>query len=148
EAHRIAVSISGQTLSHGSALNFGGAIANLSFSSLTLSRVTLSDNHSLVLPGFDDGGGAVFNASTGAELTVTERLVVHNTAEGAAGALTVGGGGIFNAFGSITVSNSVLTDNLANASAGQSSVGGGIFDIGGGLSIDNSSITDNQALGG
>jgi hypothetical protein len=146
EGHRISVSISGLTLSHGSALNFGGAIANVLFSSLALSNVTLSDNHSLVLPGFD-GGGAVFNASP-ADLTVTKSFVVQNTAEGAAGSLTVGGSGIFNAFGSVAICNSLVASNLTNATAGLFGVGGGIVSLGGRLTISNSSITDNQVLGG
>jgi hypothetical protein len=92
ESRRITVSISGLTLCHGRADRIGSAAENLFYSDLILSRVVLSDNRDMALPDFIAAGGAATNSGAGANLTLVDSQVVHNTADGAGGIGSAGGG--------------------------------------------------------
>ncbi len=97
------------------------------------------------------GGGIYNNADDGgsATLSLTNSTVENNTA--AFNGFPTGGGaggGIFNAFGTLTIGNSVVTNNLAGVpdpfAFGD---GGGILNDGV-LTIINSTISNNQAYMG
>lgn len=87
-------------------------------------------------------GGAIYGVNAGGSVTITDSTVQNNTAGGF-------GGGIFGSISSsLSVTNSLITGNLAGASSeGQ---GGGIYyALGlGTFNISGSTISNNQATGG
>ena len=113
---------------------------------------TLTILNSIVSGELCDGGGGIYNnADDGgsATLSLTNSTVENNTA--AFNGFPTGGGaggGIFNAFGTLTIGNSVVTNNLAGVpdpfALGD---GGGILNDGA-LTIINSTISNNQAYMG
>ncbi|MCO6459234.1 MAG: hypothetical protein J5I93_28325 [Pirellulaceae bacterium] len=58
------------------------------------------------------------------------------------------GGGVLNVFGSLTLTDALITGNQAVGDLGQNGQGGGIYDVVGSLSLVDSTISGNQALGG
>ncbi len=133
---------------------------------LTSSLPPITDGAGLTI----DGGSAditisgdnqyhVFEVGSGAKLTLSNLTVAHSTAfRGGgihnSGTLTVSnstlsdnraggaGGGIYNLAGTVTVSNSTLSGNSANSSES----GGGIFNYNGGtLEVSNSTLSGNSA---
>ncbi|MBL8821678.1 MAG: hypothetical protein JNJ77_03750 [Planctomycetia bacterium] len=156
------VSIEDLTISHGGAVAQGGGIFNAG--TLTLSRVTLSDNQVTGVPGVgpvvDAFGGGIFNTGN---LTVRDSRFVHNQSIGGNGnAINTGtsalGGAIMsngtaNLPATATVSHSVFIDNQAvggNAGAGASraGIGGAISNGTGTVNITDSLFQNNQAVGG
>src|SRR6266567_5151698 len=107
------VTISGLTITNGTASGKGGGIYN-DHAALTVSDCTVSGNSAS-----DDGGG-IFNDH--AKLTVSDCTVSGNSAAGFSG-----GGGVhneaFNGTATLTISNSTLSGNSA------SNDGGGIFNF-------------------
>jgi hypothetical protein len=158
----------------GSVFAFGGAIdvSFLNTGSATISNSTFTGNQALGdSPGASAGGGALSNTSYfGATMTVTDCTLCDNAAIGAAGGdgetnFGSGQGGGINNFGSLIVSNSTLTGNLAQGtplapgavpsqtvSDGSASAGGGIFclttDTAATATITDSALSGNQAVGG
>ncbi len=122
------VSISGLTISNGTAACSGGGIA--SSGTLTISYSTVSGN---TMIGCEVGyGGGIYNDGV---LAVDSSTIVGNVATGFLG----GGwaGGIGN-FGTMTVVNSTISGNSADN-------GGGIFNVSGTATILNSTIASNSA---
>lgn len=123
-----------------------GGIIN--FGTLTLTNVTIDDNH-----GTGSGGGIY----TSAGLTLSSSTVSNNTASN--------GAGIYVHAGTVTFTSSTLSGNIATGPGGainhnsgtitiegtseitdnQASNGGGIFTSGGTLTVDSSLIYMNQA---
>jgi predicted outer membrane repeat protein len=101
-----------------------------------ISGVTLSGGN-IIGDGDERRGGAVFNRES---LRMTEVIVQGNSA-------SRGGGGIYSAFGSLTLDRSLIINNFSN-------VGGGIMNGADGedarptTNITNSTITGNSASGG
>ncbi len=115
------LTVSNSTLSNNTANNDGGAI--YSDGTLTVSGSTLSMNYA----GFSGGGISNFG-----KLTVSGSTLSGNSA-------AQGGGGIENA-GTATVSGSTLSGNSAVQ-------GGGIYDGSGTLTINGSTLSGNSAIG-
>jgi hypothetical protein len=89
------------------------------------------------------------------DLVIQGGLAQDNGTEGALpGTTDALGGGILNDGGNVTLSNVVLTNNVARGgsgaplSNGHKAQGGGIYSTGGSLSISGSTLTNNQAIGG
>ncbi len=135
----IAVSISGLTLSGGSAAGAdaegqGGAIFNTE--NLSLTNVVISNSTA------SSGGGGIFHDI--GNLRIERSLIQDNTSQ-------LGGGGIQNGatadqsdnFPTTTISNSTITGNAANG--GDSGYGGGIFNIAGTVNIEQSTLLGNSA---
>ncbi len=119
----ITVTISGLTITGGSATN-GGGIINVE--QLTVASSTLSGNSA------SDFGGGIHNTGT---LTVTGSTLAGNS---------VGnffGGGIFNRYGTLTVTGSTISGNSSPAA-------GGIYSGMGMLTVTGSTISDNSAPSG
>ena len=122
------LTITGATLSDNSA-GYGGGIYSIS-STLTVTNSTLSGNSAST-----DGGGICSNSGT---LTVTNSTFSGNTAGD-------DGGGVFSYQdqGTLTVANSTLSDNSATHE------GGGIFSVSGTLTtVTNSTLSGNSASWG
>jgi predicted outer membrane repeat protein len=101
-----------------------------SFSHVTLSNLNL-------IQGQSDYGGAILNQGS---LVLDGDTIAHNVARA--------GGGIYNAYGTLTITNSTFTANIATNSLGEVS-GGAITNILGSFSIRNSQFAYNSAyLGG
>jgi hypothetical protein len=134
----VTVSISGITISHGSAVLGGGGI--LSAGVLTLTGCTISDNFT---GGF--GGGGVMNDN--GTMTITG-CTISNNIEGVA--REAAGGGVLNENGTMTITGCTISNNSASASdfgGPLTSEGGGISnDSGGSLTITNSTISDNTCF--
>jgi hypothetical protein len=97
-------------------------------------------------PFSDASGGGISNDGT---LTL-EHVVVSDNRSGPSGGITSNaeGGGILNrAFGTLTIRNSIITRNVAEATPpnGQRADTGGIFVVGGHLELVDSEVTDNVA---
>jgi hypothetical protein len=92
------------------------------------------------------GGGGISNDG---HLTVEHTAIVRNRASGAAGLTSqvTGGGIISRAFGWLTLRDSLVADNAAQATApnGRFANGGGIFMGGNTLTIERSRISGNTA---
>jgi hypothetical protein len=139
------VTISGLTITDGSASGQGGGILN-DGADLTLSGVDLSQN--VVFESGSSGaqGGGI--QSLDGTLVINNSKITGNRALGGAGASASGdadGGGIYVTAGTAMISNSMISGNLAqggdNSSDGFAG-GGGIFALAP-TTITSSSITDN-----
>ena len=94
----------------------------------TIDSLTIANGNA----GSGDGGGILVNSNN--TLTLTKSIVSHNTA--------ILGGGIAN-FGTVTLTDSTVSNNMANA------VGGGIYNEGP-ATLSNSTLSNNisNAAGG
>jgi uncharacterized repeat protein (TIGR01451 family)/CSLREA domain-containing protein len=107
----------------------GGGVRNAG-TLLSLDSTTVSGNDA------SGNGGGVLNEN-GSSLTLTASTVSTNNASGA----TSDGGGIYNA-GSVTVTNSTISDNTATNS------GGGIFNSSGATATSTNATISNNNGGG
>ena len=90
--------------------------------------------------GFGGGAGANGGSSTGS-----------SGRSGSSGAGAGMGGAIFNAAGTVTITNSTLANNTAQGGTGSSpgsGLGGGIFNLNGSLTVTNVTIAANTVSGG
>jgi hypothetical protein len=131
----IDVEITGLTLTGGSTLASGGAIA--SFENLTVTGAVLTGNSAVIEGGgiYNDGGTLTIDGSTLSENSAG------NTGSSNGGHSDTGGGGgaIFNS-GTATITGSTLSDNFT----GTFGDGGGILNFGGTLTITGSILSDNS----
>jgi hypothetical protein len=118
------------TISQNTAKGSGGGILNYSQSALSLASSTISGNS-----GYYGGGIESYGA-----LTISESTFSANTAIGG------GGGGIDVGGGLISVSNSLVRDNVATDNA-RYGTGGGMQLYGGLGTITNTTFSGNQANG-
>ncbi|WP_166829829.1 beta strand repeat-containing protein [Thalassoroseus pseudoceratinae] len=151
----------------------GGGIEIVEAATVNLTSMTLSGNSATGTGAGPGNGGGLHTTGDVADLTVDDSLVQDNAAASEGGGLwfssgtiatvqngtdvlentasgddaTNGGGGIFNAGGSLTIDGSMTTVTIAdNAADGTSGSGGGIFnDAMGTLTINDASITGNVA---
>jgi hypothetical protein len=87
-----------------------------------------------------DGSGAVRVVFVqGVHFTLNGLTVAHGMAPGS-GRNAVGGGGLFNSGGTVTITNSAISGNLAPDFSG----GGGLYNAYGTVSISNSAISGNS----
>lgn len=157
-----AVSIDDLTVTDGRAVVQGGGILNAG--TLTLSRVIVSDNRAMGIPGasvvVDAFGGGIFNSGS---LAVSHSRFVHNQSLGADGAAGITGtsalGGAIMSSGTpsapatATVSHSTFVDNraiagAAGAGASRAGIGGAVSNAIGVMTVSHSEFRDNQAVGG
>ena len=137
-----AVTLSGITITGGSDDN-GGGIYNLG--TLTVTNCVISDNT------VNESGGGIYNAGI---LTVTNSSILNNSTPEEYSCLVpytssyicfaCRGGGVYNAGGDLTVTNSTIAGNSAVYGGGICNDGGG---YGGTLTVTNSTILDNDAFG-
>jgi hypothetical protein len=113
------VAITDSTLSDNSGSGGGGGIYNTDYGNLTLTNCTISGNSA------GDNGGGISNSSS--PLTVTNCTISGNSA--------LGGGGIADFGGAVTLGNTIVAENIAPSGA---DVDGGVTSLGDNL-IGNSS---------
>jgi uncharacterized protein (TIGR03118 family) len=134
----------------------GGAVANVSGGTLTLSHDVIADNQALGAAGGQAQGGGIYNTGT---LTVDHSTFSGNMAQGGRVLTTSGntrGGGLDSDLGATTtVSYSTFSDNRAIGGsgdpgiAGKNGSGGGLWNgNGSALTVSHSTFTGNQAHGG
>jgi len=130
----LTVSISGLTLTDGSASDAGGAIKNLG-NDLTLSGVTITGNSAAA------GGGGVYSGDydgRNAPFTIIDSEISANTS-------TYGGGGLsLYSMGDVTITNPVISGNTSSGDTG----GGADFKYVGNISIENSTVSGNSTYYG
>ena len=130
------MTIDDSVISNNTAGNHGGGIVQGDGGSLTITNTTISGNHA-INPGGIGGGLYVGLFSTTAPPLVTiDRSTISGNDGGS-------GGGIGRNRGSLTVTNSTISGNMALSSSG-----GGIFDNGGyasSLLLVNCTISNNSA---
>ncbi len=103
-------------------------------------------------PGVANPDFRIFHVAAGSDLTLNNVTVSDGCVQGTG--VAASGGGIFNR-GTLTVTNSTITDNMARGNdvncvapcTGDDGNGGGIYSTGT-LNIDNSTISNNTARGG
>ena len=127
------LNIAGVTIVDGNAAGSSGGAINVAGGSLSLTRSTLSGNTAM------DGGAIAISAATGfpfflpaASAALAASTISGNTA-------TDEGGGIFNA-GALTLTDTSVTNNTANARGGIASTGGAAS-----LTLTNSTVGFNTA---
>ena len=118
------------TISGSSASNPGGGVYNFPGKTLTISDCTLSNNSALF-------GGGIFN-DFGGSVTVTNSTLSNNSA--------LAGGGIFNQVGTLIVTNSTLSGNLAGTAEVLGS-GAGIFNFSGTTLVGSASVSNSTLSG-
>lgn len=119
--------------------NNAGRIFNVQTNgNLTLNGLTLRNGRATSTNAF---GGAIYNIAI---LVINDSLISNNSANGANGPNSSAGGGIFNdTGGSLTLNNSVVSDN-GFSGLSFSNFGAGIYnEAGGTVNITNSSISNN-----
>ncbi len=104
---------------------------------VTISGLTISNGSAPNLDFPDNEGGGIFNSGT---LTLTTVVVSGNHATNNNG----GGGGIWNEGGTLTLTNSSVSDN----SAGNGGGGGIVMDGGGTLTLTGCTVSGNGTSGG
>jgi hypothetical protein len=132
------VAISGLTIANGNGGYSdvgGGGILNLG--SLTLSNCTVTQNQG-------NGGGGIYNRGS---LTLSSSTVTQNQSIADDGGFIADGGGILNRWhGTVTVSNSTITNNTGAWGGGIANEDGAPID-GATMTIANSTISGNVAGG-
>lgn len=123
----IAASISNLTIANGNATGNGGGILNSG--TLSISSSTLRGNSAC-------NGGGIYNSGT---LTVTGSTLASNYGAGYATNCGNGGGGIDNASGTLTISDSTFAGN-------NSAPGGAILADNGTITVANSTFYGNSAI--
>ena len=121
----VSASLSGMTITGGSADTHGGGI--YSFGTLAVTNSLLSGNAA------DNRGGGIYNNS--GTLTVTGSTLSGNSADW-------GGGGICSYWGMLTLTNSAIS---GNAATGPYTHGGGIYNYFSTLTVTNSTLSGNGA---
>jgi hypothetical protein len=140
------VTISGLTITNGSATtNGGGILAAGSLRSLTLTHDAITGNEVTLGPSSAGGGGGVY--LNGADLVVTDSTIDGNrvTMTGSA-SNSSGGGGIYSNAGAVTITGSDVSHNVVDqASSSGDNGGGGIYSNAGAVELDASTVLDNSS---
>ena len=119
----------------------GGGIYN-AFGPLILESSTVADNRVVSAGnGTVNLGGGIYNAGT---LTVRGSTISGNTV-GVPG--QSGGGGIYNALGTVTITDSAVIDNTAPSGGAGGIFSGGVLSNDGSLIVDHSTISGNRGGG-
>jgi hypothetical protein len=126
--------ISGNSAGNSGDNSAGGGVFNY-HGPATLSNSTISDNSASF-------GGGVHNFLGTATLTLTDSTISGNSA-------TYGGGGVYNILGTVTLSNSTISDNSTSYTISGNSAsygrGGGVSNHYGTATLNNSTISGNSA---
>lgn len=123
---------------NGATISGGNAVRVMNvheFATLHLNSVVIRDGAAVDVvndPTFDPIGGGILNQST-STLTIFDSTITNNRA---------GAGGAIGNFGTLSLTNSIISSNVSENS------GGGIYDYYGTTDINNVMFSDNSALYG
>jgi len=111
---------------------------------VTIQNSSITGNTSQAGQGNPAWGGGLSNDNTSPYSTTLTNVTLSSNHADLGSAATVGGGGIFNHSGTLTMNGGALTGNTAGAS---NSVGrgGGVSVFGGAVTLTNSTIQNNTA---
>jgi hypothetical protein len=157
----VGAGVAATTLSGGGPVLTIGVADAASEPTVSIARLTITGGVTSGDGTVAEGGGiaipAAVNSTTGATVTISSVDISGNRVEatvttptgpacpdGPCGFASAQGGGIFNA-GTLTVKDSVITDNRA-AGVASDADGGGIWSAHGALTVINSRIVRNQAI--
>jgi CHRD domain-containing protein len=135
------VTVTGGVASGQGPAGFGGGVFNFA-GTLRLNRSAVTDN-----TASGAGGGiasGTMGPGPGATLTLNDSEVSGNTVPSTG----MGGGGILNIAGTLTINNSTIDHNTASGGGGIASGNGNGGGPGSFITINNSTISDNSATGG
>jgi uncharacterized repeat protein (TIGR01451 family) len=121
------LTIMDSNITHNTATTDGGGISN--DGTLNIQNSAINDNTAHY-------GGGIYNYR---EVVLDNTELLRNTATG----YQAYGGAIYNENGAVTINNSKINDNTANAIS--YAYGGGIYTRGGSLTVTNSNINHNTA---
>ena len=109
--------------------------------SIMLTNCTFTNNGAGLYGG--GGGGGVYNDNSGGTVTLTSCTLTRNTAgrSDVVGNRDGNGGGVYNAFGPITLTNCALINNIAGN-------GGGVWNGSGPIALTNCTLANNVAYVG
>ncbi|MBE7516768.1 MAG: carboxypeptidase regulatory-like domain-containing protein [Chloracidobacterium sp.] len=125
----------------------GGGIAILSVgagTSLTLNNCTVSNNTAGSANAANSIGAGIFNYSSNSTVNITDSLITGNTVSNTSSSVIAMGGGVASAGGTVNISNSIISNNLATSS-GFHAFSGGVHITGGTATITGSTIANNSA---
>lgn len=111
----------------------GGILASSSSNTVNIINSTISNNRSL----FSDGGGLWFNGN----VLIENSTISGNSANGNGGGISITIGQ-----GEIIITNSSITNNVADAENSRLGNGGGIFGISGSINLRNTIVAGNRDL--
>jgi CSLREA domain-containing protein len=122
----------------GGANSLGGAITAVT--TLTITKCTISNNTATSAVGQSLGSG-LYSAGT---TTISNSTISNNTATSSASSTF--GGGVVVAGGTTTITDSTISGNASNVTAGAGAgFAGGIYNQGGTLNLISSSVTGNNS---
>ena len=153
------LTLQGLTLQNGRTTLNGGAILNEG--QLTIRDSVLRNNATV---SANQGGGAIFNSGATSALNLSRVTLDGNSTEASGGAINLisgslsindslitnntaifnGGGLSINGGVTVTIADSVISGNSATGSGGLNGLGGGIFNFGA-LTISGSTLSGNSA---
>jgi hypothetical protein len=140
------VTLSGLTITHGSAAMAGGSGGGIfnGLATLTITNSTIRDNTGCIRIGCLGSGGGIYNVA--ATLTIANSTISGNIAC-SGNVCSGGGGGIvsggFNGIaGNVSITNTVFTGNVGCSGMNCFGDGGGIYNEGA-LALTNSVFTHN-----
>lgn len=113
---------------------------------LTSGELGITDDLTIDGPGADrlavsgNDTSRAFQIGSGVTVAIDDLTITHGRA--------VNGGGIWNAGGSLSLSQVIVSQNQAVGNAGTLAQGGGVFNQGGALTVDHCTFSGNAAIGG
>ncbi len=120
----------------------GGAIEDKSGAGLaiTLNNVTMDGNNAGVSPALAaPGNGGALHITGAGSSSISSCTITDNIA-------ALEGGGLWNGSGTMTIVNTMISNNLAAGDMSNEG-GGGVFNAGGTVDISGSTISGNEAAG-
>src|SRR5262245_5947979 len=113
---------------------------------LTSGQLSITDDLTIDGPGADrlavsgNDASRVFRIGSGVTVAIDDLTITHGRADN--------GGGIWNAGGSLSLSQVIVSQNQALGAPGNLGQGGGVFNQGGALTVEHSTFSGNVAIGG
>ena len=111
-----------------------------SVNAVSISGLTLTGGAGMGSDIDQEGRGGAILLADGASLTLDDVTIESNFASGDDS--DDGGGGIYNAGGNLTITNSAIQNNVADGDSGS---GGGIFSAGGTVVVSDTLLSTNEA---
>lgn len=119
----------------------GGGIAVFGSGTLNVINSTVTNNTARVTSASattGGGGGGIINFNGGSTVNISGSTITGNSS-------ARGGGGVYNVTSTLNVTDSTISNNIANTTSDSDSGGGGIINFSGVMTITNSIVSGNEA---